>query len=113
VLRDIHGFLGVDTDFVPYVSAWYNVSGVPKSKRLHALHKFLLRQNPVKAVLKPFFPKKLRRRLVEGSLNTLRNRNLVKPPFPEEVRQALIGDYKEDVLNLQELIGRDLSRWLR
>ncbi len=113
VLRDIHGFLGVDPAFVPDVSARYNVSGVPKSKRLHALHKFLLRQNPVKVVLKPFFPKKLRRRLVEGSLNALRNRNLVKPPFPEEVRRALIGDYKEDVLKLQELIGRDLSRWLR
>lgn len=112
VLRDIHEFIGVDSSFVPDVSSRYNASGVPKSKRLHALHRFLLRPNPVKAAFKPFFPKKLRRRMVEGSLNTLRNRNLVKPPFPEEVRRSLIKGYTEDVARLETLIRRDLSGWL-
>lgn len=113
VLRDIHEFIGVDPSFVPDVSSRYNVSGVPKSKRLHAVHRFLLRPNPVKAAFKPFLPKKLRRRMVEGSLNTLRNRNLVKPPFPEEVRRGLIEGYAEDIQKLEILIGRDLSGWLR
>lgn len=113
VLRDIHEFIGVDPSFVPDVSSRYNVSGVPKSKRLHALHRFLLRPNPVKAAFKPLLPKGLRRRMVEGSLNTLRNRNLVKPPFPEEVRRDLIEGYREDVSRLETLIGRDLSGWLR
>ena len=113
VLRDIYEFIGVDPSFVPDVSSRYNVSGVPKSKGLHALHRFLLRPNPVKAAFKPFFPKGLRRRMVEGSLNTLRNRNLVKPPFPEEVRRDLIEGYREDVAKLETLIGRDLSGWLR
>lgn len=113
VLRDIYGFIGVEPSFVADVTSRYNVSGVPKSRRIHALHRFLLRPNPVKAALKPFFPKKLRRRMVEGSLNTLRNRNLVKPPFPEEVRRGLIEGYREDILKLETLIGRDLSGWLR
>ncbi len=113
VLRDIHEFIGVDPLFVPDVSSRYNVSGVPKSKGLHALHRFLLRPNPVKAALKPFFPKGLRRRMVEGSLNTLRNRNLVKPPFPEEIRRGLIEGYTEDVSRLETLVHRDLSGWLR
>ena len=113
VLRDIYGFVGIDPSFVPDVSSRYNVSGIPKNKRLHALHRFLLRPNPVKVALKPFFPKKLRRRMVESSLNTLRNRNLVKPPFPEEVRRDLIEGYREDILKLETLIGRDLSGWLR
>lgn len=113
VLRDVYEFIGVDPSFVPDVSSRYNVSGIPKNKRLHAIHRFLLRPNPVKAALKPFFPKKLRRRMVEGSLNTLRNRNLVKPPFPEGVRRDLIGGYREDILKLETLIGRDLSGWLR
>ncbi len=113
VLRDIHRFIGVDPSFVPDVSARYNVSGVPKSKRLHALHRFLLRPNPAKSALKPFFPKKIRRRMVEGSLNTLRNRNLVKPSFPEEVRRDLVEGYREDISKLETLLGRDLSGWLR
>jgi hypothetical protein len=38
---------------------------------------------------------------------------LVKPPpFPPEVRRQLTYSYKEDILRLQELIGRDLSAWL-
>ena len=113
VLWDIHTFIGVDPSFVPDVSARYNVSGVPKSERLHALHRFLLRPNPVKAALKPFFPKGLRRRMVEGSLSTLRSRNLVKPPFPKETRRDLVEGYRADIQKLESLLGRDLSGWLR
>lgn len=113
VLRDIHEFIGVNPSFMPDVSSRYNVSGVPKSKKLHAVHRFLLRPNPVKAALKPLFPKRMRRRMVEGSLNALRNRNLVKPPFPEEVRRGLIEGYTEDISKLEALLGRDLSGWLR
>ena len=43
----------------------------------------------------------------------VKSRLLVKPPpFPPEVRRQLTDSYKEDILNLQELIGRDLSAWL-
>ena len=34
------------------------------------------------------------------------------PPFPPEVRRQLTDSYGEDILRLQELIGRDLSAWL-
>ena len=34
------------------------------------------------------------------------------PPFPPELRECLTDSYKEDILRLQELIGRDLSAWL-
>ena len=43
----------------------------------------------------------------------VKSRILVKPPpFPPEVRRQLTYSYKEDILRLQELIGRDLSAWL-
>ncbi len=35
------------------------------------------------------------------------------PPLPLEIRRTLTESYREDILALQELIGRDLSRWLR
>jgi len=31
----------------------------------------------------------------------------------EKTRQHLISYYREDILKLQKLIGRDLSKWLR
>ncbi|TCJ15264.1 sulfotransferase [Rubrobacter taiwanensis] len=112
-LRDIFGFLGVDENHAVDTSGRYNVSGVPRSRTLHALHDFLLRPNRFKAALRPLFPKRLRRRLVEGALERIRSRNLEKPPFPPEVRRDLVAGYREDILRLEELIGRDLSGWLR
>jgi hypothetical protein len=113
VLRDAYTFLGVDNAFAPDVSVRHNVSGVPKNKHLHALHGFLLRPHPVKSVFKPFLPLRLRRPLLDRLLNTLRNRNLAKPSFTVELRRQLTEAYREDILKLQELIERDLSKWLQ
>jgi hypothetical protein len=69
----------------------------------------LARRNPIKTALKPFLPESWRQRLV----NNLRSQNLVKPPqLLPEVREQLIQEYREDVLRLQDLIQRDLSKWL-
>lgn len=112
VLKDLYSFLDVDDSFVPDVSARYNASGVPRNERLHTLHHFLLRPNSIKEALKPLLPKRLRQGLRASLVNTLRNRNLVKPPFPEGIRSQLVEEYREDVTKLQALIGRDLSGWL-
>ena len=34
------------------------------------------------------------------------------PPFPAEIREQLLDSYRDDILRLQDLIGRDLSPWL-
>jgi hypothetical protein len=34
------------------------------------------------------------------------------PPLPEEARREVIEAFREDILELQELLGRDLSGWL-
>jgi hypothetical protein len=35
------------------------------------------------------------------------------PPIDPELRVGLVEGYREDILRLQELLGRDLSAWLR
>jgi hypothetical protein len=105
VLQDIFRFLGVDDTFVPDVSLKHNVSGVPKSQVLHEL---LNKRNPIKSAFKPLLPVKLRKRLNRG----LTGRNLVKPQLSPEVRAQLIEAYSEDILKVEELIQRDLSKWL-
>ena len=39
-------------------------------------------------------------------------RNLVKPQIPKLLRRHLINQYREDILQLQDLIQRDLTAWL-
>ena len=106
VLRDVFGFLGVDTSFTPKMTLRYQATGIPRYKTLDA---FLRTPNPFKSALKPFLPKKFRRYVNRY----LQNHTLVKPPFPKEARRQLVEAYREDVLKLQGLIGRDLSSWLR
>lgn len=37
---------------------------------------------------------------------------MVKPPFTSLARQRLIDIYRDDILNLQNLLGKDLNHWL-
>jgi hypothetical protein len=64
--------------------------------------------NWIKSGLRPLLPATLRKRI----RYSLKNRNLIKPPLTPQVRRQLIGVYREDILKLQVLIGRDLSGWL-
>ncbi|MBE9192589.1 sulfotransferase [Gloeocapsopsis crepidinum LEGE 06123] len=108
ILQDSFQFLGIDDTFNPNTTARHNVSGIPKNK---ALHEFLRAENhPVKTLLKPLIPKSLRRNVM---LN-LHNNNLEKaPPLAQDIRKQLIEVYKEDILKLQDLIQKDLSKWLQ
>lgn len=112
-LQDMFRFLGVDDSFVPDVSVRYNESGVHKRKSLKRVHTYLLKPDAVKAAIKPFIPLRLRRSVIASLVGRIRTRNLVKPSYPEEVRARLAEDYRDDILKLEALIGRDLSAWLR
>ena len=78
---------------------------MPKSKLLHDL---VVKPNLIKSAAKPFLPNSLLRR-ISGNL---KERNLVKTPMSATVREWLMDAYREDVLKLQDLLNRDLSRWL-
>jgi hypothetical protein len=102
-LREVFRFLGIDESFVPDASIEYNPSGVPRIRRLYSGVRTLTARNP--ALVERVLPARLR--------GYVKSRIFVKPPpFPPEVRRQLTDSYKEDILRLQELIGRDLSAWL-
>ena len=105
VARDIFRFLGVDDTFVPNISKTHNQTAVPKNRTLNQL---LNRPNPIKSVLKTILPTKLRQRIADR----LKKRNQGKPELSPKIRRQLIEVYREDILKLQDLIGRDLSNWL-
>ena len=107
LMRDVFGFLGVDDTFVPNTDQRHNLSGVPKSRLVTS---FLKRPNRAREAIKPLLPKRVRRGLSER----LQRANLRSAPGmrPEE-RERLVALYRDEVLWLQDLLGRDLSAWLR
>lgn len=106
MMRDVFRFLGVDDSYVPDMSVRHNESKFPRSR---ALQVFLNEPRGAKNLLKPLLPAGWSRRIGDH----LRRRNLTRPQLSEETRRSLIEVYREDIVELQEMLGRDLSHWLR
>ncbi len=105
VVQDIFQFLEVNDTFRPNLDRKHNVTSIPKNKILDNL----LNNVTIKSMLRPLLTPNLRQSI------TLRLRSLnfqEKPPLKPELRQELINEYREDILKLQDLIQRDLSKWL-
>jgi hypothetical protein len=107
LLRKMFNFLGVFDEFIPDVSIRYNVSGHPKNKMWQPL----LGKSPLTRTIRHILPTRLAQPVI-ALQETLRGRQFVKPPLAPEIRSTLIAGYREDVLQLQTLIQRDLSSWL-
>jgi Sulfotransferase family len=112
VAQSVFRFLEVDDTFAPDTSSKYNPAGVPTSgfaraamkatnRAVWALRKVL---PPTSGILPLAFEM---RRAVQSRVLT------EPPPINPELREGLVEGYEEDILRLQELIGRDLSTWLR
>ncbi len=112
MIKDIFRFLEVDDGFVPDISVKYNVSGVPKrriyakiSKNLNTLGSFLEKRANY------LFPKKGIK--IIGFFEKIRAKEVQKPKMKRETREMLLEFYREDILKTQNIIGRDLSNWLK
>jgi hypothetical protein len=110
VIKEVYGTLGIDDSFVPDLSEKFNVGAMPKNR---ALQSVLLRTASVRRKWVPRLPVPLRWRINTGveKLQTWNRRTA--PPLSPETRAQLVEDYREDILRLQDLLQRDLGRWLK
>ena len=110
MLSDLFEFVGVDSNFVPDISQKSRTGGLPKNQKLNLL---LTKHNPIRdsiaSILKLFIPLELRQKI----RSSLIAKNIEKAKLTPESKKALIEIYREDILNLQNLIDRDLSAWLQ
>jgi hypothetical protein len=103
LVRGIFRFLDVDADFEPDLSQLHNVGGVPRSRLLHRLLWSVGGSSRVRQLLPD--------RVVAAG-RSLQERNLSRIHVPDALKAELRALYAEDVLRVQDLIGRDLSAWL-
>lgn len=104
LLKDLYGFLGVDTCFRAGTGERHNRSGVIRSP----VRRFVwTRSVRLRTALRPFLPAAVR-----DAARPVRGRRLAKPELDPELRARLARIVRPDVERLQELIGRDLSAWL-
>lgn len=104
-VRQLFTFLDVDPEFQPETSTEVNRSGIPRSRMLqHVLYR-VKEQQRVKRALKAVVPLKVR--------EWVRRANLSHPEISTAARERLKIVYRDEIAQLQDLLHRDLSRWLK
>jgi hypothetical protein len=107
VMRELYEFIGVAADFQPDLNLQSNVTKRPDDE--NPLHRFISSENLFRSALRKLLPMSARRRIRE----TVRD-ILFKPPPPlgTEQRRELQVLFRDDIHELEQLLGRDLSAWL-
>ena len=101
IVKEIFSFLYVDESFIPDMSVRHNKTTYPRS---YLLHKLLEKPHSDSTWGKS---KGIRSILLRANLTSKR------PPLEHGIRKAIIKDYQDDILKLQDLIKKDLSSWLK
>jgi hypothetical protein len=106
VLRQILGFIGVSDRELPTVESGINRATAPRNSSL-AL--WLDRSHTHKQWGSRLLPKIWRDRIV----GWVRRANVTNPPpLPLDLHAELTASFRDDILELQGLLGCDLSHWL-
>lgn len=105
ILKEICEFIEVTPDFEFDTSYKYNVSGDPKNAVLYKLETSRGLVNFVKKLV----PKKIVAKIKKSWSG---EKQMVKTTMNPETRKQLIEFFRGDILKLQELLKKDLSRWL-
>jgi hypothetical protein len=105
-MHSIFYFLGVDPEFVPDVTQKHNITGVPKNEFLDEI---LISSNWIKTMAKLFLPKKIRISVASSMYKAN-----IKPydSLDTTTRSILMEVFRDDILQTQDLIQRDLRSWL-
>lgn len=112
-MKNLYAFIGVDPTFEVNTKRKQQTAQVPKNQ---SMNKLLRTENPLRSMARTA----LRRVLSEEKRQELRSRLIAANskgkdalPLSPEDRTLLKNYYKEDILKVQDLLNRDLSRWLR
>ncbi|MCC6544793.1 MAG: sulfotransferase domain-containing protein [Nitrospirae bacterium] len=107
-LRQVFAFIGVDPVIDDISLAVQNPAGLPRNKAVQSL---LATTLPLPAFLKDMMPLD-KRIMIKSFLKRLNIKDTSYPPLGEVVSRHLLNVYREDILALQDMIQKDLSRWL-
>jgi hypothetical protein len=107
VVCDLYDFIGVASDIQPDVNLRVNMTKAPDDT--NPLHRLISGENAARSAVRKLLPMNARQKLRVMVRNFMFKR---PPPMSRELGQHLKGVFREEIEQLQELLGRDLSAWL-
>jgi len=105
LMRELFEFLDVDPTAPIDMSERRNPTMVPKSRNFDAA---MRHQGPLRRVASKLLPSGVKRRLRKLH----RTEREPAPKMPAELRARLTEQCREDIVRLQEMLGRDLTGWM-
>lgn len=104
--RALIDFLGVDASYEPSFSTRYNESKIPRSR---GIKRIIQATRELDRRVGRVVPRWAR----PGIRSRIERMNGYKPMMPRRVRAELAEYYRDDVREVETLLGRDLEHWLR
>jgi hypothetical protein len=110
LLKDYLEFLELDDKVHINTEVKLNPSGIPKNKGvIRSLHK----RSKLKDFMKRILPDSIQFKLISMKSQILEN-NIERVKVDTELKTRLTENFfKDDILALQQLLGRDLNNWLK
>lgn len=107
IIRDIFSFLNVDPSFVPNVTEKHNRAPdlVPRNQFIYNIFGWLNWYGYMRRII-------LKNKFGEPIDRLIQDKFYIKPKLSERLRSELVQTYRADILQLQDLLRRDLSHWL-
>ncbi|MBD3346686.1 MAG: sulfotransferase [Chitinivibrionales bacterium] len=108
-MQNIYSFLEVRESFYPKISLKVNASGRMRS----ALWRLIFRASGFKGMLYKFLSLSgISDSTILSVIESVREGDLEPMEMKEETRRMLQNYYREDIMKLSKIIGRDLKGWL-
>lgn len=115
LMKELFAYIGVDPNFRPSLETEYNVSGIPKNRMVDQLigsNSIIVRT--AKAIAPTVVERLKSSPAAQKKLTDLRKKNLDRSPLSAEVRARFLDEvYGQEIEKLAQLLGRDLSHWMR
>lgn len=108
VINKMCDFLKVEGMTVSSSYKKYNTSSMPRNK---SLTKLLYRENIFRSFSRFVFSSSFRK-FLRDSIGKIGLKSFNYPPMDMETRKILTDYYREDIKELAQIIGRDISSWL-
>ncbi|MEM8640034.1 MAG: sulfotransferase [Cyanobacteria bacterium P01_G01_bin.54] len=105
--QELCEFIGIE--FFPWQQQYHGRPGGAPQKRW--LHQLLSKQNPMRTAIENMLTAFIDEREVEEARKKIIQSNIKKVSLPPALRGQIIQIYANDIAQLEEFLGRDLSHW--
>ncbi|MEM7106960.1 MAG: sulfotransferase [Bacteroidota bacterium] len=108
VLADLFDFLGVENDISIDTSQKYNMSGIPRSKKIHQV---LFEGSDSLRIVKPLVRRLLNKKQRDRLSRRIQQKNLKRLTIEPHTKEKLMDFYRSDIMDCEKILGRSLELW--